>query len=227
MSIPYLNGQYLLPFIVNGKMVKQIYVNGRRENIDQPMNFTDPVAQQVCVDHFGINGHISFNLAQKVYSFGNWFKNRTDLVTFTELQGFNNLQTLGDDCFNGCTSLTAIKLPSRVSTILPRCFKDCSSLASDLWIPNVGVVNQEAFRGCTSLKKVDLGSRVGYIHSLAFAYCDALEQLIIRTETPPTIASDILQNSPNCNVYVYSRCINRYKAATLWAQYKDRILTID
>ena len=226
MSIPYINGKYLLPCIINGMAVKRIYVNGRVEYIDQPKTLTDPVAQEVCVQHFGLNGNLCSQLFHRVYSMGNWFQGRTDLVTFTELQGFSNVQTLGDDCFNGCTGLTDIKLPSSVTTILPRCFKDCASLTTELWIPKVTVINAEAFRGCRALKKVDIGTSLSYINALAFADCDELENLTIHSFTPPKIAANILQNSPKCYVHVYQNCINSYKSAENWESIKDRIVTM-
>ena len=226
MSIPYLNGRYLLPFIVNGRQVKHMKVNGQDIYFDQPITFSDPVAQQVCAEKFGINGHITFNLLQRVYAVGSLFKNRTDLITFNELQSFNNLQTIGDDCFNGCTNLTDLKIPQNVTTILPRAFKDCTSLATDLWIPKVSVVNREAFRGCIALKKIEMGTNISVINALAFADCDSLENLTMHAFRPPQITADILQNSPNCMIYVYSRSLNSYKSASGWSDFKDRIFSM-
>lgn len=228
MSIPFLNGKYLLPFIVNGKQVKRLQINGQNIYIEQPVTFTDPVAQQVCVERFGLNGNISSQLIYRVYSTGNWFQGRTDLVHFTELQNFTSLKTLGDDCFNGCTNLTDLKIPQNVTTICPRCFKDCASWASEfeLWIPKVSVVNREAFRGCKALKKIGFGTSLSIINALAFADCDSLENLTIHASNPPQIAADILQNSPNCMIYVYSRSLNSYKSASGWADYKDRIFAM-
>ena len=211
MSIPYLNGRYLLPFIVNGRQVKRLQINGQNIYIDQPVTFTDPVAQQVCVERFGLNGNISSQLIYRVYSTGNWFQGRTDLVHFTELQNFTSLKTLGDDCFNGCTNLTDLKIPQNVTTICPRCFKDCASWASEfeLWIPKVSVVNREAFRGCKALKKIGFGTSLSIINALAFADCDSLESLTIHASNPPQIAADILQNSPNCMILMGAHFLAR------------------
>ena len=92
-----------------------------------------------------------------------------------------------------------------------------------MWDPSGSV-----FAWCTSLTKVDLPSTIEALGMSSFNSCP-LEQLIIRTTTPPNISG--FANNPfgwddsiyeNCKVYVPASAIDDYKAdEDGWAQFQN------
>ena len=65
----------------------------------------------------------------------------------------NDITTIGDSAFFGCSGLTSITIPNSVTRIGNRAFKGCSGLTS-VTIPNsVTSIGYEAFYGCSSISK--------------------------------------------------------------------------
>jgi hypothetical protein len=79
--------------------------------------------------------------------------------------------------FEGCSGLTHLKIPSRVTMIADSTFADCSGLTM-LEIPStVSTIGLCAFRGCSSLTRLDIPASVTTIGESAFAGCSCLEEL--------------------------------------------------
>ena len=79
---------------------------------------------------------------------------------FSGCSGLTNIEIpssvtdIGMSAFNGCSGLTSIEIPSGVTTIGPGAFYDCSGLTS-IEIPgNVIYILGSAFYGCTSITNV-------------------------------------------------------------------------
>ena len=95
----------------------------------------------------------------------------------------NNMYTyndeLGDYAFHGCSGLTSLTLPSRVTSIGDQTFYGCSGLTS-LTIPSgVTSIGIGAFYGCSGLTSLTLPSSVTSIGWGAFEGCSGLTSLII------------------------------------------------
>ena len=76
--------------------------------------------------------------------------------------------SIGDDAFQGCSSLASIAIPSSVTSIGDDAFQGCSSLASVVIPSSVTSIGNRAFYGCRSLCSVTIGSGVQSIAASAF-----------------------------------------------------------
>ncbi len=79
-----------------------------------------------------------------------------------------SVTSIGSSAFSGCTSLTSVTIPASVTSIGDYAFSSCGSLTS-VTIPNsVTSIGEYAFYGCTSLKSVNIPYSVLYIGNKAF-----------------------------------------------------------
>ena len=67
---------------------------------------------------------------------------------------------IGEDSFNGCSSLTGVTIDDRVTSILWSAFAGCSSLTSVTIPDSVTSIGNKAFAGCSSLTSVTIGDSV-------------------------------------------------------------------
>lgn len=91
--------------------------------------------------------------------------------------------------FEGCSSLTEVKLPNTVTSVGTGTFAGCASLVtsdlSALSIPQLGV---NMYSGCTALTGVTLPDTVTSLPMGAFANCESLTSFVVPS-TVTTIAS--------------------------------------
>lgn len=138
----------------------------------------------------------------------------------------DSVTSIGSAVFFSCSRLTSVTIGSGVTTIGYDVFNNCASLTS-VTIPNsVTTINANAFNNCTSLTSVTIGSGVTTIGSTAFQYCSGLTSITINATTPPTLRTNVFNNTNNCPIYVPAESVSAYKAATNWSSYADRIQSI-
>ncbi|MDO4930425.1 MAG: leucine-rich repeat domain-containing protein [Bacteroidales bacterium] len=87
--------------------------------------------------------------------------------------------SIGNLCFNNCSSLTSVVIPSSVTTLGNSCFYDCSSLTSVKIGSSVTSLPDYCFSGCSSLTSVVIGSSVTSFGRYSFSDCSNLTSVEI------------------------------------------------
>lgn len=91
----------------------------------------------------------------------------------------NGTIEIAEQCFEQCTSLSAITLPTSLKTIGYRAFFNCNNLTS-LDIPNsVNNIGAAAFNRCSGLTSINIPLNVTTIESSVFYNCTSLKSIII------------------------------------------------
>ena len=90
----------------------------------------------------------------------------------------NNVVIIGEEAFNGCTSLESIVIPNSVTSIEGSAFYGCTSLTK-IVIPNsVTNIGNAAFGSCTSLESIVIPNSVTSIGNV-FTGCTSLTSITI------------------------------------------------
>ncbi len=103
-----------------------------------------------------------------------------NLTNVTITSGDKSCTTLGASCFEGCTALRSITLPTTVTTVNQACFRNCTSLESITLPQTVKTLGADTFSGCTALAKATIASTaITVINANLFLNCSALESIDI------------------------------------------------
>lgn len=160
--------------------------------------FYDLNVKAICVANWDSNGDgvLSYNEASAVTSIGEVFRGNTEIYSFDELYYFDNLTSIDDNAFNGCSGLSSLNIPNAVISIGNSAFYGCRNL-SGLYIPNtITSIEDSTFYGCSRLTSLIIPNPVSSIGSSAFYGCSGLISLTI----PNTVTS--------IGDYAFSGCSN-------------------
>lgn len=139
---------------------------------------------------------------------------------------FGNINEIRGYMCYGCTSLTAITIPSTVTSIANQAFTNCTGLTSVI-IPDNVTFMESCFYQCTNLKYVTIGTGLQYFRGTTFMGCSSLVSITIKATTPPEMNNtNSLLKTNNCPIYVPAESVDAYKAANNWSTYADRIQAI-
>ena len=157
------------------------------------------------------------------------------------------ITTVGENAFNGFTSLSAVTLDSNTNGIANHAFADCSNLKSinlqnieyidysafydcykleNATMNKIRAIDDGSFYHCTNLKNVYIGGTIKSIGSHVFLGCTNLESLTVNSKTPPPVRRSILYGADKCIIHVPRNSVNSYKTASGWNEYADRITSI-
>lgn len=152
----------------------------------------------------------------------------------TEINLGTGIERIETSAFTQCNSLTSITMGNNVEYIGGRVFGWCGNLVR--FNSNTdGVFNLPyslteldygVFQGCTSMTNVNIPSGVTSIGNSSFVDCSGLTSITIEATVPPTLGSDVFENTNDCPIYVPSDSVNAYKAASGWSTYASRIQAI-
>ena len=85
-----------------------------------------------------------------------------------------SVKYIEDDCFNGCSGLTSITIPSSVTYLPSRCFFGCSSLTSVTLPSSIEGLGKSCFYGCSSLTTITIPPSVTELNEYCFYGCSSL-----------------------------------------------------
>ena len=143
--------------------------------------FKDTTVESLCLTNWDTDhdGEIGIDEAAAVTDLGTVFNGNTSISSFTELQFFTGLSSVGNHAFYGCHGLTSINLPSNINAIGNYAFAECNNLKS-ITIPNtVQTIGGSAFYDCNELKSITLPKSLETIGKWAFQDCFNLTAITI------------------------------------------------
>ena len=91
----------------------------------------------------------------------------------------NDVTSIGDGAFYGCSRLTSVTIPNSVTSIGASAFSYCSGLTSVAIPDNVTSIGVCAFEYCSGLTSVTIGNGVTSIRDYAFRGCSGLTSMTI------------------------------------------------
>ena len=87
--------------------------------------------------------------------------------------------SIGESAFYGCSGLTSVTIPNSVTTIGERAFSNCSGLTSITIGNSVTSIGRYAFQNCSGLKSVSIPNSVTTIGDWALSGCTGLTSVTI------------------------------------------------
>ena len=117
-----------------------------------------------------------------------------DIVVPEKVKGNDGVEyvviSLGDKCFQDCSGLTSITIPSSVTSLGNYCFSGCSGLTSITIPSSVTSLGEDCFEGCKNLTSITIPSSVTSLGNYCFYGCRGLTSI--------TIPSSVTSLSDGC-----------------------------
>ena len=146
-----------------------------------------------------------------------------DIIIPEKVKGNDGVEyvvtSLGASCFEGCSGLTSINIPSSVTSLSESCFKGCSGLTSITIPSSITSLGESCFSGCRGLTSITIPSPITSLGKECFYVCAALTSITIpssvtslgascfwecRGLTSITIPSSVTSLGENCFAYCTS-----------------------
>ena len=104
-----------------------------------------------------------------------------DIIIPEKVKGNDGVEyivaSLCASCFEGCSGLTSITIPSSVTSLGQSCFSDCSGLTSVTIPSSVTSLGQSCFQDCSGLTSITIPSSVTSLGGACFGRCLNLESV--------------------------------------------------
>jgi len=122
----------------------------------------------------------SVNIPSSVTFIG-WaaFQECTSLASVTFAAG-SQLQTIRNNAFNGCTGITSITIPSKVTEIDVWAFVGCTGLTNITIPSSVTYIREGAFNGCTSVTSITIPEDIEFVGKGVFGGWTTSQTIYIR-----------------------------------------------
>lgn len=150
----------------------------------------------------------------------------TQIANITELNLFTNCKHIANGAFQGLTKLYFItNMGVNLETIGDNAFNGCTLLEQIQWHDYIKTIGANAFKN-TKVENVVLPETLTSIGDGAFSGCSSMLQVVLLGKTPPTLSSNSHAfDGSTCKIYVPASAVSTYKAATGWSKYASRIAT--
>ncbi|MBP5288871.1 MAG: leucine-rich repeat domain-containing protein, partial [Clostridia bacterium] len=122
-------------------------------------------------------------------------------VTIPYTLGGYPVTFIGDHAFRGCTGLTSVTIPDRVTSFGNYAFWDCTGLTSITIPDSVTSIGSGAFSGCTKLTSVTIGNSVTAIGAWAFEGCMGLTSITVAP------GNSVYHSTGNCLIETASKTL--------------------
>ena len=117
-----------------------------------------------------------------------------DIIIPEKVKGNDGVEyvvtSLGASCFEGCSGLKSITIPSSVTSLGYNCFEGCSGLKSITIPSSVTSLGNSCFKGCSGLISITIPSFVTSLGDACFSGCRGLTSI--------TIPSSVTSLSESC-----------------------------
>ena len=157
------------------------------------INIPDSVESIGILSFLGCNNLTTFEVGTNNSNFSSsndkhilFNKDKTVLIAYpsakddvTTILDSDNVTTIGDHAFFGCSNLTSIKIPDSVTTIGQQAFHNCSNLTNITIGNKVTSIGDYAFSSCSSLTSIEIPNSVTTIGTYAFSFCSGLTSIEI------------------------------------------------
>ena len=130
----------------------------------------------------------------------------------------NNVTSIGEYAFDGCSGLTTIYIPNGVTSIGDCAFLGCSGLTS-LSIPNSVTSIELTFINCTGLTYIVIPNSMTFIGVRVFDGCSSLTDYYIWSDKVPSTDSKSFSgaNIENATLHVPAASVEIYKQTYPWS----------
>lgn len=91
----------------------------------------------------------------------------------------NNIGSIGDEAFEGCTILNSVILGDSVKSLGIDAFRGCYELKEIIIPSSIEVIGKSCFYDCVSLESAVLGDRVRELNDSTFYQCKKLQEIVI------------------------------------------------
>ena len=152
---------------------------------------------------------------------------------FTSTSGYKSITippsvtTFGSNAFTSVSGLNSVTIDYASNATLGGGSQFTGSSITSLTIGSHPTsIGDSMFRKCTKLTTLVIPSNISSIDGYAFDGCSGLTSITVNSTTPPTLGSNVFNDTNNCPIYVPSGSVNTYKTATNWSSYASRIQAI-
>ncbi len=99
--------------------------------------------------------------------------------SLTSIKLSDSLESIGMSAFQNCTALKEIKIPESVKIIKDSAFMGCSSLQKVNIPTNLTELGISVFKNCTAIKEISLSGKISEVPESTFSGCSALTKIIL------------------------------------------------
>ena len=117
-----------------------------------------------------------------------------------------DVKSVPEDIFRDNQKLTAIHLPSTVTTIGNSAFHNCQQLAVVEGCENIKEIGSDAFNSCQKLANFPFGNKIKSIESGAFYNCTSLPEILVMPASLTSLGWNGVFNESSIRSFDLSQC---------------------